>query len=177
MNFILRFVALVMSLGLALSADVGTFSSSTKYASSVGTAVEHSNGYVVTITSAGWIYGDSFTVAAQGSASTIITPIALSGLTGVGILVTGGVTGCTTAPTVKTTGYTGKSLVGKATAGCPADFATLYSSAPSSSTTNDDLAYKPYFSLVVGTVIKYEINAPSANTATQCDGIHVVRIF
>jgi len=174
MNSITRIIALAFFVALAMSATTGTFSTVTSFAASSTSARLYTQGYLVTLTAAGWAYGDTISLTAASATSvTYATLVSHTGLTGVGLAVVGATTGCTTAPTVTTTGYTTASLIGNGAINCASDFVTLYTATPGgSTTTNTNFAFAT-IPLVDTTAFKWTITNPASVVAANCDGVTV----
>jgi len=168
-----------MFVALAMSATAATFGSVTSFASATTSAVAYTNGYVVTLTAAGWAYGDAIAPTTVSTTYTnYATLLSNTGLTGVGLMVigtgTGATTACTAAPTVATTGYTTATLVGNGALGCASDFATLYTATAAGSTSTNFGPYAtPAKALVVGTAVRFDIVTPATLAVGTCDGITI----
>jgi len=174
MNSAARLIALAMFVAIAMSATQGTFASVTSFASATSGAALYTNGYMVTLTAAGWAYGDPISITtASGTSTTYTTLISNTGVAGVGLLVRTAVAGCTTAPTSASTGYTTASLVGGASNTCPVDFFTLYTGTPTGTSTSRITYAATTAQLIVNTPVLWTITNPSSVAAGQCAGVAV----
>jgi len=173
MNSIARFIALSMLVALAISATTGTFGTTVAYSATGATGVLYTNGYVVTLTAAGWAYGDVLTLSSTTPSVTWTTPTALgTGIVGIGLATVGGST-CTTAPSA-TSSFNSASLVGKgASTTCPVDFATLYTAAPTATTSTSTTAVVTY-SATNNVVLNQAIRWTISTGATGCIGLAIL---
>ena len=165
MNSTFRFIALAMCIAVVMSATTGTFSSTVETASASSSAVEYSNGWVVTLTAGGWISGDAITLSPSGTSVTwtTLTANADDAVTGVGIVATT----CTTDYAASAT-----SLIGKGNEPCPADIATLYIGTPSNPSSTSSFV-PGTTDLPLETPVKWTLTAPETQTSDYTIGIAV----
>jgi len=156
MNSILRLTALAMFVALAISATTATFSSPVARNTASASVVAYTNGVVVSLSAAGWIYGDAITVTAGTPLVVWTTLLSSTGLTGVGIAA------ASCATPISATTVTANTLIGTGINTCPADVATVYTTATPTGTTST--AAVAASALVANQAVSWTLTQPATTT-------------